>query len=398
MSLRMVKLVDVAEINPRRPALNFADNSVVSFVPMESVDDVTGSVTRPFERKFSQVKKGYTVFSEHDVIFAKITPCMQNGKHAIVRNLLNRVGFGSTEFHVIRASESITPEWIHFFLRRQQTLDAAVKTFTGTVGQQRVPSGFLEELDIPLPSIDEQRRIAAHLKAQLATVEEARNAALAQASDVQKLIPAILQAAFEEVADAEMVRIGDVAPTTSGTTPSRSQKDYWEPPKYPWVKTGEVVFNPIRSTEEQISEKALRECSLSLLPPGTVLIAMYGQGKTRGQSAVLEVAATTNQACFAILPNEAFEPVYLQFWLRHSYEALRTLSEARGGNQSNLNGALLNAFEVPLIPRKQQQAIANRIKHALAEATALRARLHEQLKDIELLPARLLAKAFEGNA
>lgn len=249
-------------------------------------------------------------------------------------------------------------------------------------------------LVLPLPSPEEQRRIAARLRTQLANVAEARNAAQAQASDVQKLTTSILKASFEEVADAEMVRIGDVAPTTSGSTPSRSQKDYWEPVKYPWVKTGEVVFNPIRSTEEHISEKALRECSLTLLPPGTVLVAMYGQGKTRGQSAVLEVEATTNQACFAILPNDTFEPEYLQLWLRHSYEALRTLSEARGGNQSNLNGALLNAFEAPLIPRKQQQAIAKRIKQALSEAAALKARIHKHLNEIDLLPARLLTAAF----
>ncbi len=261
-----------------------------------------------------------------------------------------------------------------------------------------VSKSSLEAFELDFPKINEQRRIATRLKAQLAAVAEARSAAQAQLADAEKLFPAILKTAFAEVADAEMVRIGDVAPTTSGTTPSRSQKDYWEPPKYPWVKTGEVVFNPIRSTEEQVSENALRECSLSLLPMGTVLVAMYGQGKTRGQSAVLEVEATTNQACFAILPSEAFEPQYLQFWLRHSYAALRALSEARGGNQSNLNGALLNAFEVPLIPREQQKEMARRIKDGLAEAITLQTNLREQMAEIDILPARLLAQAFEGMA
>ncbi len=121
---------------------------------------------------------------------------------------------------------------------------------------------------------------------------------------------------------------------------------------------------------------------------------MYGQGKTRGQSAVLEVEATINQACFAILPNDTFESDYLQYWLRLSYDSLRTMSEARGGNQSNLNGALLNDFEVPLIPRDRQRVIANHIKTALNEVNGLRQAIENQSHEIEVLPARLLAQAF----
>lgn len=271
----------------------------------------------------------------------------------------------------------------------------SIKSGAHGIAMLHVTKEGMENYEIQIPYLDEQRRIAARLKAQLAAVEEARQAAQAQVNDAQRLVWALLESAFAEVNEAERVKIGDVAPTTSGTTPSRDREDYWKPPKYPWVKTGEIVFAPIRSTEERVSEKALAECSLSLLPPGTVLVAMYGQGKTRGQSAVLEVEATTNQACFAILPNESFEPGYLQLWLRHSYENLRSQSEARGGNQSNLNGGMLNAFEVPLISREQQKIIIGHLKFSLEEASALEATLQAQLWEIELLPARLLAQAFE---
>lgn len=166
----------------------------------------------------------------------------------------------------------------------------------------------------------------------------------------------------------QMLRLSDVARTTSGTTPSRSNKNYWQPAKHPWVKTGEIAFIPIEATEEAVSEKAISDCSLPILPPGTVLIAMYGQGKTRGQSAVLKIHATTNQACFAIFPNEAFDSNYLQYWLRHSYQALREMSESRGGNQSNLNGEILNGIEVPWIDRSLQIDTALAIKSQLALA------------------------------
>ncbi len=288
-------------------------------------------------------------------------------------------------------SDLLEPEFLFLSLRYRMSEIQALgsgSTFS------EISKSALEAFHISFPEIENQRRIAALLKAQLAAVEEARQATQAQISDAKRLIPTILEAAFAETINSEFVKIGDAAKTVSGTTPSRSQKDYWEPPKYPWVKTGEVVFNPIIRTEEYISEKALKECSLSVLQPGTVLIAMYGQGKTRGQSALLQVAATTNQACFAILPCEAFDPEYLQFWLRHSYEVLRTQSESRGGNQPNLNGEILNQFTVPLIPRKRQEALANQIKASIEEAERLQSALNQQMNDLELLPAHLLAEAF----
>lgn len=392
--MRIERLADVADINPRRPQLSFADDDVVSFVPMEAVSDVLGKLV-PVQRHFAQVKKGYTVFAENDVLFAKITPCMQNGKHAIACNLIDHIGFGSTEFHIVRAREQVIPEWIHYFLRRQRTLDDAVKTFTGTVGQQRVPTSFLEELEIPVPPVADQRCIAARLKTQLAGVEQARQAAQTRAGEIESLQGAIFREVFSATDAQPRIRLGDLSQTTSGSTPSRDRKDYWKPAVHPWVRTAEVAFEPITTTGESISDRALRECSLSLLPVGTVLVAMYGQGKTRGQSAVLRVAATTNQACFAILPGELHDPQYLQFWLRHSYQALRELSDARGGNQSNLNGEILNGFEVPLIPLPEQQRIVTNLERQLAAIEQMRTAAQAQLADIEALPARLLAQVFD---
>ena len=190
--------------------------------------------------------------------------------------------------------------------------------------------------------------------------------------------------------------LGDHAPTTSGTTPSRGNKAYWSPAEVPWVKTGEVAFAPITATEEAVSRLALKECSLSLLPPKTVLVAMYGQGKTRGQSALLEVEATTNQACFAILPNDTWQPEFLYHWLMASYQDLRDLSEDRGGNQANLNGALLKALEVPAPDHDTQGRIVARVRAALAEVDTMQTASRQMLKDLEQLPQRILAQAFDS--
>jgi type I restriction enzyme S subunit len=136
------------------------------------------------------------------------------------------------------------------------------------------------------------------------------------------------------------------------------------------------------------------ECSLPLLPPGTVLVAMYGQGKTRGQSAILEVEATTNQACFAIFPNGSFHPQYLQYWLRHSYDELRSASEGRGGNQSNLNGEILGSVEVPWIENEAQIRIAAHLKDQLATVEEARQAAKAQLRELTHLANAIIRETL----
>ena len=166
---------------------------------MLAVDERPGAITKPEIRPFREVRKGYTYFAEGDVLFAKITPCMQNGKHAIAKDLLDGVGFGSTEFHVIRPGAEITSEWVHHFIRQPVVLRAATAHFTGAVGQQRVPEAFLANLAIPLPALAEQQRIAALLSEQLVAVERARAALEAEFAAINALPAALQRQAFSGV-------------------------------------------------------------------------------------------------------------------------------------------------------------------------------------------------------
>ncbi len=192
-----LKLGECCQINPRRPSdLIREDSHATTFVPMSAVDEQLGSISKPEIRPFSEVRKGYTYFAEWDVLFAKITPCMENGKNAIARNLIDGIGFGTTEFHVIRPGVNITPEWIHKFLRQPDVIKAASKTFTGAVGQQRVPQIFLENLEIPLPPLPEQKQIAAELSSKIANVETLKKSLKSQLEAISKLPSAILRKAF----------------------------------------------------------------------------------------------------------------------------------------------------------------------------------------------------------
>lgn len=194
---RWVRLSEVAQINPpRRRELGLSGDEPTFFVSMSAVDDLTGTIKSPELRPFDEVRRGYVYFEEGDVLFAKITPCMQNGKHAVASGLTNGFGFGSTEFHVIRPGPSITAEWIHFYVRRPEVLSDATNHFKGAVGHQRVPPEYLENLELPLPPLETQRRIAAILTEQMEAVEKARKAAEEELEAIRALPAAILGRAF----------------------------------------------------------------------------------------------------------------------------------------------------------------------------------------------------------
>jgi type I restriction enzyme S subunit len=154
------KLTEVVRINPRNVDFALDDSDEVTFLPMAGVEAETGRINISERRTWKTVKKGYTKFQENDVLVAKITPCMENGKACIARHLHGAAGAGSTEFHVFRPNtEIIEPEWLYLFLNQQRIRSAAKRQMGGAVGQQRVPASFYESLVLPLPDIEKQREL-----------------------------------------------------------------------------------------------------------------------------------------------------------------------------------------------------------------------------------------------
>ncbi|MBF8417037.1 restriction endonuclease subunit S [Bacillus coagulans] len=157
---KMVRLGEVVQVNPPKKKLEeISDQQICTFVPMPAVSDKTGKIESPEEKEYAKVKKGYTFFLENDVLFAKITPCMENGKSAIAKNLKNGFGFGSTEFHVLRTNEYINERYLHYLVRSKKFRLEAKGEMTGAVGQQRVPKEFLVNYPFPLPPKEEQDAI-----------------------------------------------------------------------------------------------------------------------------------------------------------------------------------------------------------------------------------------------
>ena len=152
------RLGDCCELNPRRPSMDLEDTDNVSFVPMPSVSE-NGYLQDVADVEYGKVKKGFTYFENGDVLFAKITPCMENGKGAIAEGLTNNIGMGSTEFHVLRPIEGVSsPYWLLALTRLPIFRERASKNMTGTGGQKRVPANYLENFIVGLPPIEEQNR------------------------------------------------------------------------------------------------------------------------------------------------------------------------------------------------------------------------------------------------
>lgn len=151
-------------------------------------------------------------------------------------------------------------------------------------------------------------------------------------------------------------KVSELTDVISGGTPNRDKREYWENGNIPWVKTTELQNKILTSTEEFITQKGLDESSAKLVPANTVLIAMYGQGKTRGMTGYLSFEASTNQACACILPTKEVDMKYLWTYFIQSYDELRNL--AQGGNQPNLNGNMIKNFPVIIPPRELQNGFA----------------------------------------
>ncbi|MCY4341339.1 MAG: restriction endonuclease subunit S [Gammaproteobacteria bacterium] len=195
-----VPLGDICTVNPRAGKTACLDDTSVSFVPMAAVDESAGEIAVRQQRPFAEVAKGYTSFEDGDILFAKITPCMENGKVALARNLANGIGRGSTEFHVLRPGERALGEYIYHFVRQPGFREEAKRNFTGTAGQQRVPKQFMQNASIPLPSLDEQRRIVAILN-RAAKIERLKKQAQEQ---LREFIPALFVKMFGDPAKNPM--------------------------------------------------------------------------------------------------------------------------------------------------------------------------------------------------
>jgi type I restriction enzyme S subunit len=386
-------LGEICAINPKLTASEApAADAQVTFVSMSAVDEITASIARPELREYSQVAKGYTPFRENDVLFAKITPCMQNGKAAIARGLRDGLGFGSTEFHVLRPSESVLPKWVLAFLRQPSFRSVAEANFTGSAGQQRVPTDFLKKFPIPVPPIVEQERIVTLLD-EADALRKLRAQADRRTAD---LIPALFHEMFGDPTinrlHLPMKELGVVCNVVGGGTPSKKNPAYWTG-KTPWVSPKDMLGDEIHNSEDHISEQALKESTTNLIPAGSILVVTRsGILKHTLPVAVNSVPVTINQDIKAFVPKGECDPQFLAAQLR--LLAPNILGTVRvGATVQNLETDALKRFPVLLPTLMSQNIFAQRVAE-IREMESLQATSSARLND---LFKSALHRAFQGG-
>jgi type I restriction enzyme S subunit len=392
------KLAKIAQINPPL-GVKLAPSDPVSFVPMASVSAETARVESTTERPYAEVSKGYTAFLSGDVLVAKITPCFENGKIAQAV-LPHPHGFGSTEFHVIRPIAGVSDgRYLHHILRLEQLRTEGQRRMTGSGGQRRVPANFLAEVDVPLPPLPEQRRIAAILD-QADTLRNQRRAALAQ-------LDSLTQSLFLDMfgsAEAEkwpMATIADIADEQNGsirTGPFGSQLLHSE-----FVSEGVAVLgidnavaNEFRWGERRfITQAKYRELQRYTVRPGDVLITIMG---TCGRCAVVPndvpVAINTKHLCCITVDQKKCLPLFLHaYFLRHPTARKYLEQTAKGAIMAGLNMGIIKAMPVALPPLPLQQTFATRVQ----AIEALKAQHRTALAEADTLFASLQQRAFDGS-
>ncbi|CAL2069727.1 restriction endonuclease subunit S [Streptomyces murinus] len=204
-------LEELCDVNPRAFDDEPGDDDFISQVPMASVEAETGRIDASNHVRYGDLKKkSLTRFQENDVLFAKITPCMENGKIAVARGLLDGRALGSTEFHVLRSCGAVLPEYLmHYLLQRDVRINAE-QNMSGAVGQRRVPRPYLESLKVPVPPIAEQRRIVAEIEQQISHIEAGEEALVDANRLTSDLRSSIADAAISQHSQSSWTRLQEI--------------------------------------------------------------------------------------------------------------------------------------------------------------------------------------------
>lgn len=294
------------------------------------------------------------------------------------------------DMKAIHPNEAVDARWLAWGLRWMEgsILRSCRKAGTTVASIQTT---HLMNFQLPVPPISEQCRILDSLEARLSRLDSAIGGMEKTFLDIDSLRLSFIKRAYK----GRIQKIGDLFSVAVGATPSRSDSSNWRG-EVPWVSSGEVAFNRIKSTKESISKSAVGNYEKRVHPPGTVLIAMIGEGKTRGQVAVLDVAAAHNQNCASIRVSETkHDPNYVYFFLKGRYEETRR--SGAGGNQLALNKSKVQEIGIPMVSPEGQRKVVDKIEAVEALADRMQDQVETALRRADHLRQALLTAAFTGK-
>ena len=416
---KWVRLGEVCELNPRN---KLEDNLEVSFIPMKLISDGYQNQHTYEIKKWKDIKNGFTHFKENDILVSKITPCFQNLKSCIAKNLVSKYGAGTTELHILRPFIAYNL-YILYFLKTPNFIKNGIKNMTGTAGQQRVPINYISTYLFPLPPLKEQERIVQKVDELMALcdkLEQEEEKLSALDKHLADTLPkSILQYAVEgklvpqdihdepasilydkiikeketlikqgkikkekpllPITDDEIpydipenwkwVRLGEVCNLSIGKTPERKIAEYWKDGIYNWVAISDMINGGlINQTKEKISQIAYNKVfKKDILPIGTLLFSFK---LTIGKVSLLNIPAYTNEAICAITPYLYNNIKYYLLKILPILNLLDNANDAIKGKTLNLQ--TLPLILIPLPPIKEQERIVKKVDELLTYCNKLK--------------------------
>jgi type I restriction enzyme S subunit len=432
---------EVAEVNPKTPFDELPSHQAIPFVPMAAVSEETGEIDFSNVRSVAEVSKGYVRFAEGDVLFAKITPCMENGKVAPVSGMAGAIGAGSTEFHVLRP-RAIDQRFLWYWLVDRSFRADASRHMSGSAGQLRVPVDFLRSADLRLPPLAEQRRIVARIDELFDEIAQGEAALGETRKGLEVFRRALLKAAVtgeltqdwrrsnsvDESGQDVVNRLGAGAPVRArrGLT-SRGSDDLAGlpqlPSKWTWgrlsrlgnfgrgrsrhrprnderlygnampfVQTGSVANAEDYITSFDQSYSAFGVAQSRVWPTGTLCITIAAN--------IAKTAITTFDCCFpdsvvGLVPGHGISAYWVHLWMQTIQKRLERFAPATA--QKNINLQVLDGVMVPIPPTRELEEILRRVNEGLNTSRDTLAQIDADAADAARLRQSILKAAFEGR-
>ena len=390
---------------PKGGKSSYSDNGV-KFLRVENIND-DGTISHENIAYVSEeTHKSFlkrSILEENDIL---ISIAGTLGKTGIIRNVDLPMNTNQAVAFVRTVSDKVNVKYIKNSIDNPVIQDILL----GKTKVTSIPNLTLEtigECPIPLPPFPEQQRIVDRIESLFAKLDEAKQKAQDALDSFETRRAAILHKAFTGELTAQWRKehgvgmeswarhpLKDVTQIGSGGTPSRKNSQYYLGDIL-WVKTGEIYWNYIYDSEEKITEEAITNSSAKLYPAGTVLVAMYGQGLTRGRAAILGVPATTNQAVCALQPCDRLENRYLYYYFMANYWEYR--EKAVGGNQPNYSATMIGKWIINIPSVLEQAEIVRILDDLLAKEQQAKEATEAVLEQIDLIKKSILARAFRGE-
>ena len=381
---KSVRAVDFIDFNPH---LNLKKGTIATKIGMDKL--------KPFSKKITEAEKaefnGGAKFCNGDTIMARITPCLENGKTAFVDMLDDgEIGFGSTEFIVMRAKAGISdPQFVYYTAINPTFRNVAIKSMVGSSGRQRVQQSVLEELELSVPDLDEQRRIGAFL----ARLDEKIALNNRINDNLEQQAQSFFQELFVDNADPEWATgtISDLGTVVGGSTPSKAKPEYYTASGMAWITPKDLSINKskfISHGENDITELGLKNSSAAIMPEGTVL---FSSRAPIGYIAIAAGEVTTNQGFKSVVPKSEIGTPFVYFFLKNTLPVIEGM--ASGSTFKEVSGSTMK--NVPaVIPGAETLA---KFSDFCAPIFAQQRILEEQNQSLATLRDNLLPKLMSGE-